>query len=411
MKLQRTLIAVLAVGFAALAAPMPAQAAPGDPELVTISYGETNFGGRGDVLDHSVTLSIENTGDNPIYGVRYAFEFPQHFGVKPVAGPKNCSTSGYDLECYFAVTLAPHTTYKVDMPFQIEDRYPHPDGHRVWIETDQWFLGGLTKPASGTGAELELQPKGEPIPDDAPAQKIDRAGSKIDNTMYITRRGGSDPDLAAVASTGPVTGEVGDTIRPTIGARNDGPAGVGYAIINDDFNMPAKTAFVQVKLPEGVSVLSAPRSCLFRSMQSPEVDGEPYADRKEFTCADEGPLMPGATLEYPFDLRIDEPLEDAKVTVTVAVPDDKTTQNNTAGFLINPSGAGASTPATTAPATAVPTTEVALPVAGAPAEDDTLPITGTPVALITTTGAALAVGGGLALLLARRRRMRFTAGS
>ncbi|MFI5938532.1 hypothetical protein [Actinoplanes sp. NPDC051494] len=391
--------------MSALVVPAPAQAAPGDPEPVTIAYERGLLAGRGDVSRNTSTLAVENTGDDPIYGIRLSIGFPAGFGFAPLPGARNCAIAGESLECYFAVTLAPHTEYTVDVPFTVEDRYPRDSTYNDYY---QWQVGGLTNPTTGSGPELALSPAGAPIPAGAPAQKIDAAGSKPGYFIDFKRIGGADPDLAAVAPTGPVTGAVGATVRPTIGARNDGTVVTGYRRRHEDGRPSGSTRFVTVNLPDGVSVLSAPDFCHLRGA---EPDDEPYRDKKEFTCNGEKELSLGATAEFPFELRIDEPLTDAKVTVAVALDADRTPANNTASFLINSAeGTGGApvptTPAATTPAITTPATGATVPVAAG----ESLPVTGTPIALVTATGTALATGGGLALLLARRRRTRFTAG-
>jgi hypothetical protein len=167
-------------------------------------------------------------------------------------------------------------------------------------------------------------------------------------------------DLAAVGAH--ASGSVGDTVKITVGAKNNGPA-------SGNTNRAGGEPFVhlEVRLPEGTELVSVPANC--------GVDSE---DRAKVQCWGPDTLYVGESHLVELPLKITKATANAAGLVSFFHRDsDPDASNDTANIVINPAEGGGGN----------------------------LPVTGVQVGLIATTGAAMLVGGVLLFTAARRRRV------
>ncbi|WP_371677080.1 peptidase [Streptomyces sp. NBC_01276] len=210
-------------------------------------------------------------------------------------------------------------------------------------------------------------------------------------------------DLAAEPLV--VKGKAGATVKAAVAVRNQGPAWVF------DPRSTTPAAVVDVVVPPGVKVLTAPAAC--RSA------GTAAAPR--YLCSTGSSLLESEKAEFPFELRIDKAVPDARGAITVGRPGpggepqrhpfDPVLANNLATITVNPSGPAPS-PSATAPKPTASASASASPSA-TPSAGTTPPktssgggplaSTGSTAGLVGFAGAALVAAGG-ALFLAFRRR-------
>jgi hypothetical protein len=166
-------------------------------------------------------------------------------------------------------------------------------------------------------------------------------------------------DLSAVGAH--ASGSVGDTVKITVGAKNNGPA-------SGNTNRSGGEPFVtlEVRLPEGTELVSVPANC-----------GADSEDRSKVQCWGPDTLYVGESYLVELPLKITKATANAAGLVSFFHREsDPDASNDTANIVINPAEGGGS-----------------------------LPVTGVQVGLIATTGAALLVGGVLLFTAARRRRV------
>ncbi|MFB0631799.1 hypothetical protein [Streptomyces sp. AB3(2024)] len=210
-------------------------------------------------------------------------------------------------------------------------------------------------------------------------------------------------DLAAEPLV--VKGKAGTTVKTAVAVRNQGPAWVFEP------RSTAPAAVVDVLVPPGVKVLTAPAAC--RSA------GTAAAPR--YLCTTGSSLLESEKVEFPFELRIDKAVPDARGAITVGRPGpggepqrhpfDPVLANNLATITVNPTGPAPS-PSTTTPKPTASASASASPSATAstgttPPKTSSgggpLASTGSTAGLVGFAGAALVAAGG-ALFLAFRRR-------
>ncbi len=167
-------------------------------------------------------------------------------------------------------------------------------------------------------------------------------------------------DLAAVGAH--ASGSVGDTVKVTIGAKNNGPA-------SGNTNRSGGEPFVilELRLPEGTELVSAPANCA--------VDTE---DPTKAQCYSPDTLYVGESYLVELPLKITKVTANAAGLVSFFHKDsDPDASNDTANIVINPTEGGGGN----------------------------LPVTGVQAGLIAAAGAALLAGGLFLLTVARRRRV------
>ena len=166
-------------------------------------------------------------------------------------------------------------------------------------------------------------------------------------------------DLAAIG--GHASGSVGDTVKVTVGAKNNGPA-------SGNTNRSGGEPFVilELRLPEGTELASVPENC--------GVDSE---DSSKVQCYSADTLYVGESFLVELPLKITKVTPNAAGLVSYFHKEsDLDPSNDTADIVINPAESGPS-----------------------------LPVTGVQAGLIAATGAALLVGGFVLFTVARRKRV------
>ncbi|MGW2177133.1 hypothetical protein ACWCXX_03365 [Streptomyces sp. NPDC001732] len=132
-----------------------------------------------------------------------------------------------------------------------------------------------------------------------------------------------------------VTGAAGETVTAELGFRNNGPAWIGNLGSGDP------VAAVDLTVPDGVTVTSAPAECEPRTLSGgyyPQRVGAP-----RYSCEMPYWALPDTARSLPFQLRIDRVVPDAtgRVVLTTgrsspaSFPFDPQTANNTAQLVVN----------------------------------------------------------------------------
>ncbi|WP_050779689.1 hypothetical protein [Streptomyces sp. C] len=258
--------------------------------------------------------------------------------------------------------------------------------------------------ATTAGRKLVARKKAEAAPAPLRAPDLNEADNRrvarftVDNTA----------DFAAEPLT--VKGAAGTTVKAVVGARNNGPAWVA----NHGSATPA--AVVDVVLPQGVKVVTAPAAC--RAVQP-----------AQYRCATGPVVTENEKLAFPFELKIEKAVKDAKGAITVGGLDakgepkrhdfDRVLTNNQAAFTANPTATPTKSPSPSASGSASPSaSKSASPSAGSSTGSTTgnnasaaaggrsggpLASTGSTAGLVGLAGAGLfAVGAALYLSFRRR---------
>ncbi|MET8148402.1 hypothetical protein ACIBSW_32480 [Actinoplanes sp. NPDC049668] len=358
---------LLAVGFLIPSGPAAAAPAAGG----SLAYGNVTISGAaGERVD--VVFAVRNDGDSPIYGARIDLALGEN-RLTPLFDAANCyHPEAARLACDFAGTFAPHTAYRLVLPFRVVDRYPHQivPGVYYWDTLPE-------RPAGGSGTELVLDPPLGPLPADAPP-----TGHGPGYWVLMDITGGAAPDVAVTSEAG-VSAAIGDVIRPVFTVRNVGAMSINLPRPWPDTEpvVRPRHPLLRVAIPDGAVVVAVADGCERIS-----------EDQGGYDCRSPREIPAGGTVEFPFELRLDADLVDAEAVGTTVVPDDGVAANNVARFIINPT---AGTPS------ASPSTPSAGPTGAAGGSGGSLPITG-PGPVLPIAAASLAAG--VALLVGARRR-------
>ncbi|WP_285545622.1 hypothetical protein [Streptomyces lavendulae] len=255
--------------------------------------------------------------------------------------------------------------------------------------------------ATAAGRKLTARKKAEAAP--APLRAPDL--NPVDNKRVADLTVPNTADFAAEPLT--VKGAAGTTVKAVVAARNNGPAWVAGT---------GPAAVVDVVLPQGVKVVTAPAAC--RAVQ-PAL----------YRCATGPVVLENEKLAFPFELKIEKAVKDAKGAITVGGLDakgepkrhdfDKVLTNNQAAFTANPTATPTKSPSPSASGSASPSaSKSASPSAGSSTGSTTgnnasaaaggrsagpLASTGSTAGLVGLAGAGLfAVGAALYLSFRRR---------
>ncbi|MFI5827345.1 hypothetical protein ACIA6C_08795 [Streptomyces sp. NPDC051578] len=226
-------------------------------------------------------------------------------------------------------------------------------------------------------------------------------------------------------TTSPVSlkGKAGDALSTAFVFENKGPAWIHAA---DPAGSLARTVVV---VPEGAKVTAKPQECL-----AVDADGTKRAEQlgaPRYECALGNRVGENEKVVYPFDLKIEKVVEDAKGSVTVGdwgtgAPRphafDPNAADNTAAVVINakggtgtgpsPSPSTSTSPSPTpsasvsASASASPTAKASSTGTGTTAQGGNLASTGSTVGPIAVGAAALVAAGGALYVAVRRRGVR-----
>ncbi|MFD8980269.1 LPXTG cell wall anchor domain-containing protein [Streptomyces sp. NPDC059564] len=273
---------------------------------------------------------------------------------------------------------------------QAADAKPKPGDPAAKDPADKKPAGGRKLTAKKRAAALTPALRG---PDLNPADNRREADFAVTNSA----------DLAAEPLS--LKGKAGTTLKAAVSVRNHGPAWVFEP------RSAAPAAVVDVVLPTGLTVLKAPAGC--RSTGS--------AAAPRYLCATGTTLQEAEKAEFPFELRIDKAVPDARGAITVGRPGpggepqrhpfDPVLANNLAAFTVNstgpaPSPSGKPSPSGSPSGSASPSPSATPSTSSTPTKTSSggpLASTGSTAGPIGLAGAALVlVGGGLYVAFRRR---------
>lgn len=121
-------------------------------------------------------------------------------------------------------------------------------------------------------------------------------------------------------------GKAGDTVKAEIGFRNDGPAWIS------SLRSGGEPIMFTVAIPEGAKVTKAPTGCGATTIGK---------GVKGYLCGVETPLLEHTKVSFPFELRIDEVVKNARGKVALPElmsPNEADHSNNTAWIVLNGTG-------------------------------------------------------------------------
>ncbi|MFI5636016.1 peptidase [Streptomyces goshikiensis] len=256
-----------------------------------------------------------------------------------------------------------------------------------------------------TPAKAALRPGAGAGTDLAPGNNRHEFDFEVKNTA----------DLAADALS--LKGKAGDTVKADLGFRNKGPAWVSYA------RLGSGVARTDIVIPEGAKVTKAPAGC-----EGVEADGtsrKQNAGAPRYLCWTDYDLGEREKVSYPFELKIEKVVADAKGSVTVdgwgpggieVQGWDPDKANNKAAFVINAkdtgptpgptSSTGSPSPkpsSSTSPSPSASVTTAAAVTGTGPKANGNLASTGSSVGPVAFGAAVLVAAGGLLFVAVRRR--------
>ncbi|MCX5304225.1 LPXTG cell wall anchor domain-containing protein [Streptomyces sp. NBC_00160] len=378
----------------------------------------------------NLSIVFANEGTDPVDGV--VLEMRTSHGIDLVEQYDNCSysddtrpgrpwTTGWTtVQCLLEGEYEPGAVYGVDGPLTLKAA-PHAfmDGltYAVYAAGDQPKAAknrapaSAAKPAGGNKLAAAKQAPKAAARSAQPAADLD-PWNNIQEFDFATR---NTADLVATGAS--LTGKAGDTVDVDFGFRNNGPAWVADLRLGDDI------ARTDVVIPAGARVTKVPAGC--KGVNADGGDREQALGAPRYFCSSGHVVGEKETFSYPFQLKIEKAVADAKGSVTVgrATPQGTTGQrwdpnhgNDTAALVINAKGTGPTpspTPSGTTTASPAPTgsatpTATATPSGsatgtGVTANGGGLASTGSSAQAIALGGAVLlAVGGGLFLAFRRK---------
>ncbi|MGW8503172.1 LPXTG cell wall anchor domain-containing protein [Streptomyces sp. CLCI03] len=357
----------------------------------------------------NLSIIFANEGTDPVDGV--VLEIRTTHGIDLVEQYDNCSysedntagrpwnTGWSTVQCLLEGEYEPGALYGVDGSLTLKAA-PHAfmDGltYAVYAAGEQPKAAVAKNRASAAGNKLAAAKQAPKAPK-AAARSAQQAPdldpwNNIQEFDFTTR---NTADLVATGVS--LTGKAGDTVDVDLGFRNNGPAWVA------DLRHGDAVARTDIVIPAGARVTKVPAGC--KGVAADGSDREQALGAPRYFCTTGHVVGEKETFAYPFQLKIEKAVVDAKGSITVGrekprgttgQPWDPNHGNDTAALVINAKGAGPNpTPTTSGTTTASPTpTGSATATASA---TPTTPATGTGV---TTNGGGLASTGSSAQAIA-----------
>lgn len=356
-----------------------------DGDVVTVAPGAVG----------AADLRVTNDGKRPVKGVVLALLGWSEDLVEG-DGFRNC-TYGLLTVCTFDDELAAGETYHLSTPFRLRIPADAAAGSAaealgLWYTPSDFkelldLLPGATDDPigpAGKGGPVRL----EAVPAATGGASAGRASAaqvdtNPDNNLVVSElvvAGKRRPDLAAIGAT--VSGAPGDEVEARVGFRNDGPGTLyHWSFDNTD-------GATLVTVPKGLTAVTVDDQCI-----PADGDIDDDMDRTgapQYLClptADSTKAQGSALFDFTFKVRADPSGKPGSVRINVedfltGERIDRNRANDTAEISLAASGSGGG---------------------------GGLPVTGTNAALAGAAGAVLLLAGGLGVVLARRRRVRFTA--
>lgn len=265
------------------------------------------------------------------------------------------------------------------------------------------FSEKLGKPSTGKKLALKERP--------AKAARLSADLNPEDNYREFDLQVTNTADLAATPVS--LKGKAGETVKADLGFQNNGPAWVAYLRSGESVGI------TDIVIPAGAKVTKAAKECT--SLNADGTYREERTGAPRYTCASAYVVGEKEKASFPFELKIEKVVEDAKGSVLVgawqgdADPKphgwDPNHANNRAAFVINAKG-GTTTPtpgpsASTGSGTPSPAPSAsasAAPGAGDKAKPNGgLASTGSTAGPIAIGGAVLVAAGGVLFVAFRRR--------
>lgn len=347
--------------------------------------------------EQNLPIVFANKGTESVNGV--ALEINTTHGIELVEKYDNCSFSqdvdpkqpwnaGWGVTvCVLDGEFAPDTAYEVDGPLTLKAA-PHA------------FLDGLTYAVYGAGD----QPKrAQQLRKTGTGKKLAFKQRPAAKTSGLRRSVDLDPwnnyhefDFAVkntadlVAGAVSLKGKAGETVKADFGFENKGPAWIAYLRSGES------VARTDIVIPQGATVTKAPQAC-----HGVEADGknrEQNLGAPRYFCSTGYIVGETEKVSYPFELKIEKVVPDAKGSISVGgwTPEgtkpqgwDPNHANNKAAFVINAKDGG------TQP-TPTPSTSTGTPKPGASVTPSAKPSSSVSPSASTGTGTGAKPNGGLA---------------
>lgn len=403
--------------------PYSAEVTVGGPDLVMRPLGL-----KQDVLPgeaQPARISFANTGTAAADGVLLTLMYSH--GIEIPERYSNCEYTkgtGASFEdvfstaiCSFEGSYEPGTVYELAEPLTVKaakhafhEDFVYRVGENTQKERDAQRAGAsFTK---GSGGKLALKKVLSARSADLdPWNNQQEQSIRAKNTADFVAYGASVVEAAA-----------GETVRTTVGFRNEGPAWIGYLRSGEDIGV------VDVTVPEGASVTAKPDTCT--GVTAAGGDREQQLGAPRYFCAVPSVVREDENFALPFEMTIEKVVPQAKGKVTVrnwfvsdpALPFDPDMDDNTATIVLNSADTGSDSGGTGDPATSGGTggstgggdddastggttggSGTSGTSAGGTTAQGGLAATGSS-ALLAAGGAAAALVAGTAAILAARRR-------
>ncbi|MYX36858.1 MULTISPECIES: hypothetical protein [unclassified Streptomyces] len=306
-------------------APLTIDVLVGGPELRGRKLSEPKGFAAGDTYEAPV--GFRNVGGMAADGTVLHFHgsrglsFPDSYGNCAYKHTTEGSLlyQGTDAICTFPGTYKAGTAYTLSEPLKVKTAaFALRDGFAygfsaVGAKKAEALLenDGYTP---GTGAPLTLEElPGASAGDYARYSDLDLPTT---NTYDLVLTGAS------------AQGKAGDTVKAEIGFRNDGPAWLSA------LRSGGESIAFSVAVPEGAKVTKSPEHCNLTTIEE---------GVKGYLCWVGTPLLENTKLSFPFELRIDKVVKNAKGKVALPTwdnPVEPNQSNNTAWIVLNATGGG-----------------------------------------------------------------------
>ncbi|GHH20062.1 hypothetical protein [Streptomyces lanatus] len=227
---------------------------------------------------------------------------------------------GTEAICTFSDTIKAGTAYALTGPLKVKtadfalyDIFNYGFSAVSPTEAKSLLESGNYRP--GTGPDLKLKE----VPGANPADYTRYAELDLPATNKY------DLELAGAS----LKGAAGDTVTAKLGFRNNGPAWISA------LRSGGEPIGFTVEIPEGAKVTKAPESCMATEIAE---------GTKGYLCFVDTPLLEDAKLSFPFDLRIDRVVQNAKAKVALPDwdnPSESDKSNDSAWIVLNGTGGSA----------------------------------------------------------------------
>ncbi|WP_171112554.1 MULTISPECIES: hypothetical protein [unclassified Streptomyces] len=250
--------------------------------------------------------------------------FPDSYGnctyTEVTTGP--LLHQGTDAICTFPDTIKAGTAYALTEPlnvktadFALYDVFTYSFSAVSPAEAKSLREAKDYRPGSGPDLKLKEVPGADPA-DYSRYAELDLPAT---NTYDLELTGAS------------LKGTAGDTVTADLGFRNNGPAWISA------LRSGGEPIGFTVEVPEGATVTKAPEAC----RETDIAEGT-----RGYLCWVDTPLLEDAELSFPFGLRIDRVVENAKAKVALPDwdnPSESDKSNDTAWIVLNAPGDEGST--------------------------------------------------------------------